>query len=332
MQGRMAIRETAENWTRAFRARAVAIGVPEESILLVFVAALCVAFQILQPLFFSGANIQNLTRQGSILAIMAAGEIFVILGGGIDISVGGQVSVLSIAAVYFSLRMPLTLALILTVLLGCGFGLVNGVLVTALRVSPIIATIGTWQLLQGWSVWYTNGLPLRNFDPAYNELGGGQIGFLPIPTLIAIIAFLVAWFVLRRMRAGRYVYAVGGNAEAAKLSGVNVRAVTVLSYVLCSFFTAIAAITLSSRVSSGLPDLGSGLELTTIAAVFIGGVAWGGGAGSIVGVMLGAALLSILSNGFDLLAVNSNVQTMATGLLMVLAVIANNFRRRRVAN
>jgi ribose/xylose/arabinose/galactoside ABC-type transport system permease subunit len=314
------MRVIAPGWTRALRARAVARGIPEESVLLLFVVGLCIAFDIAQPLFFSGANLQNLSRQASILAMMAAGQIFVILVGGIDISVGGQVSVLSIAAVYFSLRMPLIPALVLAVLLGCGFGLVNGLLVTVFRVSPIITTVATWQLLTGWSIWYTNGLPVRNFDSAYNELGGGQIGFLPIPTLLAIIAFLLAWFLLRRTRAGRYVYAVGGNAEAAKLSGISVRGVTILAYVLCAFFTALAAITLSSRVSSGLPDLGTGLEITTIAAVCI------------VGVMLGVALLSILSNGFDLLGVNSSIQTMATGLLMLVAVILNNFRRRRAAS
>ena len=304
---------------------------PDYAGLLVFLVGLCAYFAATQPLFTSGSNLQNLARQASILTMVVAGQIFVVLAGGIDISVGAQVSVLSIVAVVFSGEMPLPVALVLTVLIGCGIGLVNGLLVTVARISPIITTIATWQLLLGWSLWYTNGLPKRNFDSDYAWLGGSKILFLATPTLLAIIVVAVAWFLLNRTSFGRYTYAVGGNAEASRLSGIRVRGVLILGYVVCSFFTALAAITLSSRVSSGLPDLGNGLEITAIAAVFIGGVAWGGGAGSIVGAVLGVALLSVLSNGLDLNAVNSNIQTMIIGLLILLAVGLNNLRGRRNA-
>jgi ribose/xylose/arabinose/galactoside ABC-type transport system permease subunit len=303
-------------------------GAPEYMGLLVFLVGLCAYFAATEPLFASSANVQNLARQASVLAMLVAGQIFVVLAGGIDISVGAQVSLLSIVAVVFSQGMALPLALILTILVGCAIGLINGVLVTVARISPIITTIATWQLLLGFSLWYTNGLPKRNFDSDYAWLGGSEIGFLATPTLLAILVVAVAWFLLNRTRFGRYTYAVGGNAEASRLSGVRVRGVLVLGYVTCSFFTALGAITLSSRVSSGLPDLGNGLEITTIAAVFIGGVAWGGGAGSVIGAVLGVALLSVLSNGLDLNAVNSNIQTMVNGALILLAVGFNNLRRR----
>jgi len=305
---------------------------PEYLGLLLFVIGLCVYFTATEPLFASGANVQNLARQASILAMLAAGQMFVVLAGGIDISVGAQVSLLSIVAVVFSQQMALPLALLLTILVGCAIGLINGALVAFARISPIITTIATWQLLLGFSLWYTNGLPKRNFDPDYNWLGGSEIWFLATPTVLAILLVAVAWFLLNRTRFGRYTYAVGGNAEASRLSGVNVRAVVVSSYVVCSLFTAFAAITLSSRVSSGLPDLGNGLEITTIAAVFIGGVAWGGGAGSVIGAVLGVGLLSILSNGLDLNAVSSNIQTMVNGALILLAVGLNNLRRRARAS
>jgi ribose transport system permease protein len=307
------------------------IGAPEYVGLLVFLIGLCAYFAATEPLFVSGPNLQNLARQGSILAMLAAGQIFVVLAGGIDISVGAQVSLLSIVAVVFSLHMALPIALLLTVLVGCAIGLINGVLVTVARISPIITTIATWQLLLGFSLWYTNGLPKRNFDSDYGWLGGSKILFLATPTVLAILVVVVAWFLLNRTSFGRYTYAVGGNAEASRLSGIRVRGVLILGYVVCSFFTALAAITLSSRVSSGLPDLGTGLEITTIAAVFIGGVAWGGGAGSVIGAVLGVALLSVLSNGLDLNAVNSNIQTMVIGALILLAVGVNNLRRRRNA-
>jgi ribose transport system permease protein len=307
------------------------MGAPEYVGLLVFLIGLCAYFAATEPLFVSGPNLQNLARQGSILAMLAAGQIFVVLAGGIDISVGAQVSLLSIVAVVFSLHMALPIALLLTVLVGCAIGLINGVLVTVARISPIITTIATWQLLLGFSLWYTNGLPKRNFDSDYGWLGGSKILFLATPTVLAILVVVVAWFLLNRTSFGRYTYAVGGNAEASRLSGIRVRGVLILGYVVCSFFTALAAITLSSRVSSGLPDLGTGLEITTIAAVFIGGVAWGGGAGSVIGAVLGVALLSVLSNGLDLNAVNSNIQTMVIGALILLAVGVNNLRRRRNA-
>jgi len=291
--------------------------------------ALCLYFAATQPVFASAANVQNLARQASVLAMMAAGQIFVVLAGGIDISVGGQVSLLSIVAVVFSHEMPLAAALALTMLIGCTIGLVNGLLVAFARISPIITTIATWQLLVGFSIWYTNGLPKQNYSSAYAWLGGSKVWFLATPTLFAILLVILAWILLNRTRFGRYTYAVGGNTEASRLSGVNVRLVLIATYVACSFFTAFAAITLSSRVGSGLPDLGTGLEITTIAAVFIGGVAWGGGAGSVVGAVLGVALLSILSNGLDLAAVDSNIQTMVNGALILLAVGLNNLRRRR---
>lgn len=304
-------------------------GAPEYAGLLLFLVGLCAYFAATQPLFASGANVQNLARQASVLAMLVAGQIFVVLAGGIDISVGAQVSLLSIVAVVFSQEMALPAALLLTVLVGCAIGLINGLLVTVARISPIITTIATWQLLLGFSLWYTNGLPKRNFDSDYAWLGGSEIAFLATPTLLAILVVALAWFLLNRTRFGRYTYAVGGNAEASRLSGVRVRLVLIGGYVVCSLFTALGAITLSSRVSSGLPDLGNGLEITAIAAVFIGGVAWGGGAGSVIGAVLGVALLSVLSNGLDLNAVNSNIQTMINGALILLAVGLNNLRRQR---
>jgi ribose transport system permease protein len=308
---------------RRFRGRRL----PEQTVLLGLLAVLCAYFYVRQPLFGSGSNIQNLTSQSSVLAMMAAGQLFVILAGGIDISVGAQVSLLSIWAVDLSHQLPLGVALAATIALGCAIGLVNGILVAYVRISPIITTVATLQIMHGYALWHTNGLPRRNFSASYNALGANNIWFVPAATALAVLVFLAAWFLLARTKFGRYTYAVGGNAEAARLSGINVRWVTIGTYVVCSLFTALAAITLSSKVGSGLPDLGTGLEITTIAAVFIGGVAWGGGAGTAVGALLGVLLISILGNGLDLSAVSSNVQTIVTGVLMALAVGLTQLRR-----
>ncbi|MGH8572958.1 MAG: ABC transporter permease [Gammaproteobacteria bacterium] len=296
--------------------------------LVTVVVALVAFFVITEPLFSSGDNVQNLMRQGAALAILAVGQAFVILIGGIDISVGAQVSLVSIFAVDLAGSLPLPLALAIAVLAGCSVGLINGLLVTRARISPIVATIATWQLLIGFNLIYTQTQPKQDFSEEYRWLGGSNVAFLPTPALLAIIVGAVAWVVLTRMRFGRYVYAIGGNREAARLSGINVNRVVLLSYVLCSLFAAVAGLVLSSRVGSGSADLGLGLEITAIAAVFIGGVAWGGGAGSVIGVILGVVLLAVLSNGLDLAGTDSNVKTVMTGALMLVAVGLNNIRRR----
>ena len=309
------------------RLTASRLDLPQEAVLFMIVLALAVAFGFYESIFWSGVNLQNVSRQGSVLTMVAAGSIFPILIGGIDLSVGGQVSMLSIFAVQLSHNMPIPIAFLLTVGAGIGIGLVNGLLVTYGRISPIIATLGTWQMMVGFTLWYTKGLPVRNFSDSYRALGADNVWFLPAATLLAISVVLVAWTLLKRTRFGRYVYALGGNFEAARLSGVRTTFVTIAAYVTCAIFTSIGAITLSSRVGSGLPGLGGGLEIQAIAAVFIGGVAWGGGAGSVIGAVLGVALVTILGNGLDLAAVSSDVQTMITGFLVVLAVGINARRR-----
>lgn len=302
----------------------------QELALLLIVLALAVGFGLYESVFWSDVNMQNLSRQGSVLTMVAVGSIFPILIGGIDLSVGGQVSMLSIFAVQLSHHMSVPAAFMLTIGAGMGVGLVNGILVTYARISPIIATLGTWQIMVGFTLWYTKGLPVRNFTDSYRSLGADNVWFVPAAALLALGVIIAAWVLLKRTRFGRYVYALGGNFEAARLSGVRTTLVTIGAYVTCAFFTSIAAITLSSRVGSGLPGLGGGLEIQAIAAVFIGGVAWGGGAGSVFGAALGVALVTVLGNGFDLAAVSSDVQTMVTGALVLLAV-ALNARRKAVS-
>ena len=302
----------------------------QEVVLLLFVLTLAVIFGLYESVFWSGVNLQNVSRQGAVLAMVAAGSIFPILIGGIDLSVGGQISMLSIFAVQLSHNMPVSVAFLLTIGAGACIGLVNGLLVTYGRISPIIATLGTWQMMVGFTLWYTKGLPVRNFSESYRALGANNVWFLPAASFLALAIVVLAWFLLKRTRFGRYVYALGGNFEAARLSGVRTNLVTIAAYVTCATFTAVGAITLSSRVGSGLPGLGGGIEIQAIAAVFIGGVAWGGGAGSVWGAFLGVVLVTVLGNGLDLAAVSSDFQTMITGFLVILAV-GLNARRRAVS-
>lgn len=293
-------------------------------ILLVVVAVIAIT----EPLFLSTRNLTNVSAATAALAILAAGQIFVILNGGIDISVGAQVGVLSIFAVMLSETLPYALVFVAIILVGAFIGLVNGVLIAKAGISPIITTVAMLQVLGGLSLALTAGQPRRNFDPSYTALGTSSIAGIPAAAVVAAIVVVIAAVILRGTTLGRFTYAIGGNSDAAFLSGVNVNRVTILNYVLCSAITAVAALTLSSRTGSGLPDLGSGMEITTIAAIFIGGVAWGGGRGSMVGVVLGVLLIGVINNGLDLNSVNSHVQTIVTGVLMALAVGISVLRKR----
>lgn len=277
-------------------------------------------FSLTTQFFLTGLNVTNLIASTAVLAIMATGQLFVIVGGGIDISIAAQAGFLSIVAVSLSDKLPYILVLVSVVLIGALIGLVNGCMVVLFKISPIIATVATLQVLVGLNLLLTGGQPLRNFSELYTALGTESIAGIPLIGILAAAVVLLGALLLNRTPLGRYSLAVGSNAEAAYLSGIRTRAVTAGTYVLNSAFVALAAIALSSRTGSGLPDLGAGIEITTIAAVFIGGVAWGGGRGTVTGVLLGVILIGVLGNGLDLKGVNSNVQVIITGVLMAVAV------------
>ncbi len=303
----------------------------EHAILGGIVVLVVVFFAITSPVFFSARNMSNLASSIAVLAILAVGQTFVIISGGIDISVAAQLGFLSIIAVDLSHSLPYWLVVVLIVLAGAVIGLVNGVMIAWVRVSPIITTVAMLQVLSGLSLVLTGGQPRRNFDPEYTALGTGSVLGVPSIALLAAGVLIVGAVLLNRSSLGRYAVAIGGNSEAARLSGIKVKPFTASTYILNSAFVALAAIALSSRTGSGLPDLGAGMEITTIAAVFIGGVAWGGGRGSMLGVLLGVLLIGVIGNGLDLNSVNSNVQTIITGLLMAAAVALGMLRKRRGA-
>lgn len=296
--------------------------------LLVFLGMLVSVFSLTSPVFTSPENIQNLVKQASILAILAAAQLLPILVGGLDISQTGVISFISIVTATLALHVGVPLAFAFAVLAGAGIGLVNGVLVSYLRVSAIIATLGVWQILFGASVVWTHGLPVRPHLSNYGILGQDTIWFLAIPTFIAICITILGTLMLKRTRFGRYVYAIGGNAEAARLSGINVRLYRALAYVWSGSLTALAAVIASSRIESGEATLGASLGLLAIAAVFIGGVAWEGGVGTVLGVVIGALTLQTIQNGLILRGVSSDVQTIVTGTLIIISVVAYGFRRR----
>lgn len=300
----------------------------EHAVLIAILLVVVAFFALSSPVFFTGRNVQNLSSSIAVLAILSAGQLFVIISGGIDISVAAQVGFLSIVAIDLSQTLPVGVVVVAVILAGALIGLVNGVLIAWVRISPIITTVAMLQVLSGLSLLLTGGQPRRNFTPEYTALGTQSVAGIPLLALLAAAVMLLGAFLLNRTTLGRYAVAIGGNTDAAYLSGIKVKSFTAATYVLNSVFVALAAIALSSRTGSGLPDLGAGIEITTIAAVFIGGVAWGGGRGTMMGALLGVLLIGVIGNGLDLNSVNSNLQIIVTGLLMAAAVGLGMLRNR----
>jgi ribose/xylose/arabinose/galactoside ABC-type transport system permease subunit len=230
-------------------------------------------------------------------------------------------------AVKLSLATGVVEAFVLTVLIGAGIGLVNGVIIAHLRVSPIIATLGSWQVLFGVALLWSQGLPFRPHTASFAALGNDNVWFIAAPTFLMLVAGAVAWVILNRTRVGRYIYAVGGNAEAARLSGINLNLYTIAAYVLCSVFTALGTLALVSRTQSADALLGASLNIEVVAAVFIGGAAWAGGSGTVLGAVLGALVLRTLQNGFNLQGISSELQVVITGVLIIASVALYGFRR-----
>lgn len=299
----------------------------KEWLLAAFLGLLVLVFAVSEPFFTSGDNVQNLLRQASILGLMAVGQLFVIIVGGLDISVGAQVSLLAMIAVKLSVEVGVLEAFVLTVLIALVIGFINGLIIAYLRVSPIIATLGTWQILFGVALLWSQGLPFRPTDPSFTALGQDNVLFIAAPTFLMIVAGIIAWVILNRLRLGRYIYAIGGNDEAARLSGINVSRYTLAAYVLCSLFTALGALALVSRTQSADALLGTSFQIEIVAAVFIGGAAWAGGSGTVLGALLGALVLRTLQNGFNLAGISSELQIIITGTLIIASVAVYGFRR-----
>lgn len=295
-----------------------------------------ILFAILSPYFFTPENILNVSLQVSITAIIAVGMTFVILTGGIDLSVGAIVALSGVITTSilkfdlpFSEAMPL--AILAGLVLGAFSGMVAGTFITRYSITPFIVTLAIMTIARGASYMYTDGRPIWGLPDAFSVLGNGRILHVPVPTLIMLVLYVAAYVVLRHTRFGRYVYAVGGNSEAARLAGIDTRSVLVWVYVLCGMGAALSGMILASRMNSGQPNAGLMYELDVIAAVVVGGTSLLGGRGSIVGTFIGALLIGILRNGLNLLNVNSYVQQVIVGFVILLAVLLDQARKNKPA-
>jgi ribose transport system permease protein len=282
------------------------------------------------PYFLTTDNLMGVFRSFSLIAIMSIGMVMVIITGGIDLSVGSVMGLSSLmTALGFANGLPMPVCIAGGLLVGLLFGLFNGLLITAIRLPPFIATLGSLSIGRGLMYIITHGVPLTPDTPdAFALLGQGYVGVVPVPVVIMLVMMVVFSVVMRRTRFGRHVYATGGNEVAARLSGVKTRRVKLTVYMLSGVISAIAGVVSFSRYLSAEPASGFGAELDVIAAAAIGGASLSGGVGSVEGAIIGAALAGIIANGVVLMNIDTYAQQAITGAVIIIAVSLDVWRSR----
>ncbi len=284
------------------------------------VVVLTVLFSIYSDVFFSVQNFRNIGVAAAALAAVSFGQTFAILTAGLDLSVGAIVALVSIVGAIVMRDYGVTAGVAASLATGSCVGLANGIVITRFKVFPFIATLAMMSIISGLALSLSGGVAVTGVPDKFSDLAYQVILGIPGPVIIALAVLLIAFLVLRYTRLGRRIYAVGGNEEAARLSGIRVSGVKIAAYILSGFCAAVGSIILTARVASGQPSLGTNLPLESVAAVVLGGVSLFGGRGSVIGVAFGVLFVSILSNGLNLLNVSSYTQMMVIGLALILAV------------
>lgn len=313
---------------------------------LIFLIVLMVGFSIAEPRFLSSFNLFNVLRQVSIYGLLAVGMTFVILTAGIDLSIGSLVALcglvaaavakgglsnrFSVGAGQEALGYGWELAALAAIAVGMACGFAQGFAITKLKVPPFVVTLGGMSAFRGAALLFADGGPISGFAPDFVWWGQGRIfGQVPIPVIVFLTFAVIAHITLRYTRYGRQVYAVGGNPEAARLSGLNVNMVTISVYVITGFFAGLGSFILAGRLNSAEAIAGTGYELTVIASVVIGGTSLFGGVGTIFGTVIGTILIGVLLNGLVLVNVSTYIQQITIGVIIVLAVAFDTFAKSR---
>ena len=291
--------------------------------------ALSAVLWTLTPHFLTVPNLLNIAQQTSINAIVAVGMTYVVVSGGIDLSVGSIVALSGVvlgAALQSGHALPFALALALGTGVACGLS--NGALISFGRLPPFIVTLGMMSIARGAALLFTEGRPVSGFEPGFRSLATGHVGGVPAPIVATILVYLVAYAVLTRTTFGRYVYAIGGNEEATRLAGVTVRLHKTIIYAVSGLASAVAAVILTARLNSAQPIAGMMYELDAIAATVIGGTSLMGGEGTLAGTLIGALIMGVLRNGLNLLGVSSFLQQIVIGGVIVGAVLVDTVLKR----
>jgi ribose transport system permease protein len=299
--------------------------------ILIALVLLCVLLAFLSPVFFTSNNLLGVARAFSLTAIAAIGQTMVIITGGIDLSTGSIIGLSSLSTGILLVNgWPSVAAILAGLAVGTAFGACNGLLITRVGLPPFIATLGTLSIGRGLIYVITQGYPVTApRDALLLQIGQGYMGQIPMPVIIMIVVTIVATLFLSRSTLGRYIYAVGGNEEAARLAGINVNRIKMFVYTTSGFLASVSGMILLSRLVSAQPTAGLGQELPVIASSIIGGTSLVGGEGTALGAVLGAAIVGVLENGIVLLGINTYAQQVVTGAVILLAVGLDIWQKRR---
>ena len=298
---------------------------------LMILIGLVILFSIISPKFLTSYNLLILVRQVSFAAISAVGVMFVMIGGAIDLSIGSQIVltnvVLSILMADWNISPILAIPIILV--LGTVLGVLNGFLAVKLKVHPLIITLGTASIYKGVGYIIANSRNIMGFPESFRWFGQGYLGPLPVPIVIMIVVALIGSFILTRTYFGRYIFAIGGNEEAARLAGVNINGMKIVLFAICGFISAITAVLLLSRVFAGQVSTGQGTEFDCLTAALLGGVSFKGGEGTIFGLMTGILIIGVLNNAMQLASFPDFSQNVVKGAVLLAAVGFDVYQKSR---
>ena len=294
----------------------------KSNVMLIILVLLIIVFGIMSPNFLTVRNLMNICTQNAYFIIASIGVGMIMICGGTDLSTGQCISVVGVCIAIFmqNLGMPVPIALILGIVLGIALGCFNGFAANLLKIHPMIVTLATMTIFQGISYTISGSKSFFNFPESYISIGQGYVGAISIPVILAIIVAVVAHFILEKTCFGRFVYAVGGNAEAARLVGINVKRVKLIVFGMAGALYALASIILTSRGGSANSTIGPGTEFDAITACVLGGISFIGGEGNVKGVLVGCLILGVLSNGMQLIGLGIYVQYIVKGIILMLSI------------
>ncbi|MFY7908170.1 MAG: ABC transporter permease [Emticicia sp.] len=290
---------------------------------------ICLILSFISPQFLTVSNWTIIITQASINALLAFGVTFVIITGGIDLSLGSMVAVTGVTAAMLAHpdTFPVALPIFAGLLAGLLMGVFNGFIITKSKIAPFIVTLGTMTIGRGLALILSKGRPISNLSDSFNFIGGGEVLGIPFPIIVLIIIFTICSITLKKTLLGRYIYAVGGNEQAARASGINVNQVKMAVYSISGLLAGLAGVLLTSRITTGQPNAGAGFELDAIAAAVIGGTSTSGGTGTMTGTLVGVLLIGVINNGLDLLNVTSYYQQVVMGIIIIGAVVLDSWNQ-----
>ena len=289
--------------------------------ILIILVVLVAILAFINPVFLTPNNLMNIARQVSIVAIVGIGMSYVLISAEIDLSVGSLVGLTGVvAAMAMKDGMPIMVACLFAILISVFCGFLNGVIHTYIKIPSFIVTMGMMNIARGAVLVLTNSYPVTGLPEGFKMVGRGYILGIPIPVVVMLVCYIVGFFVLKYTKFGRSIYAIGGNLEAARLSGISVSKNKVIIHTICGFTAGIAGVVLAARLFSGQPSAGNGMELDAIAAAVIGGTSTSGGKGRLWGTLLGALIMGIITNGMNLMNISTNWQYIMQGTIIIVAV------------